>query len=99
MQLIVYIALIFAMVVPTMSFCTITTTTSCLVGRHIRRRHHSTNAPSRLHTTKYTAIYSSQRIMPLERPQDPTTFTDDDVHNQAQILREWMLGKKSIWRL
>ena len=94
MQLLVYIALIFAMVVlPTMSFCT---TTSCLVGRHIRQRHHSTNAPSRLHTTKHTAIYSSQRIMPLERPPDPTTFTDDDIHNQAQILREWMLGKKSI---
>jgi len=34
--------------------------------------------------------------MPLERPQDPTTFTDDDVHNQAQTLREWMRGKKSV---
>ena len=98
MQLIEYIALIFAiaMVVPTMSFCTITTTTSCLVGRHIRRRHHSTNVSPLRRTTKYTAIYSSQRIMPLERPQDPTTFTDDDVHNQAQTLRDWMRGKKSI---
>ena len=93
MQLIVYIALIFAMVVPTMSFCT-TTTTRCL--RHIRRRFHSTNVSPRPSTTKYTAIYSSQRIMPLERPPDPQTFTDDDVHNQAQILREWMRGKKSI---
>jgi len=96
MQVIPYIVLIFAMVVPTMSFCTITTTTRYLVGRHIRRRHHITNASSRRHTTKYTAIYSSQRIMPLERPQDPTTFTDDDVHNQAQTLREWMRGKKSV---
>ena len=93
MQLIVYIiALIFAMVVPTMSFST--TTTRCLVGRHVRRRHHSTNAPSR--RPKYSAIYSSQRIMPLERPPDPQTFTKDEVHNQAQILREWMRGKKSI---
>ena len=78
MQVIEYIALIFAMVVPTMSFCTITTTTRCLVGSHIRRRHHSTNASSRRHTTKYTAIYSSQRIMPLERPQDPITFTNEE---------------------
>jgi len=34
--------------------------------------------------------------MPLERPPDPQTFTNDEVHSQAQTLREWMRGKKSI---
>ena len=75
--------------------------------------HHAATTRASSHSPKYTAIYSSQRILPLERPPDPSSFSssnrkndnvnnDDDrnersyVENQAQILRHWMMDKKSI---
>ncbi|KAL9189120.1 hypothetical protein ACHAXT_011610 [Thalassiosira profunda] len=45
---------------------------------------------------KYTAIYSSQRILPLERPNDPSSLGKDDVKKQAKILRQWFDGKRSV---
>ena len=53
-------------------------------------------------------IYTHNRILPLERPPDPSSFLpsntecDDDeatsnyMHKQAAILHEWMRHKKSI---
>ena len=56
-----------------------------------------------------TVIYSSQRILPLERPPDPSLLAsqkskinDNDAsgftyaQNQARILWEWMKDKQSI---
>ena len=61
---------------------------------------------SRPASTKYTTVFSSHRILPLVRPPDPASFNSDDnkdddckqsyIQNQAQILREWMRGKKQI---
>lgn len=56
-----------------------------------------------------TIIYTHNRILPLERPPDPSSYlpsnteSDDDettsnyyMHKQATILHEWMRHKKSI---
>ena len=61
---------------------------------------------SRPASTKYTTVFSSHRILPLVRPPDPASYNNDNnkdddgkqsyVQNQAQILREWMRGKKQI---
>jgi NAD-dependent deacetylase sirtuin 4 len=54
-------------------------------------------SPASSRSTKYSAIYSSHRILPLERPQHPNDISEASyVKNQAEILRDWMSNKQSI---
>ena len=47
--------------------------------------------------TKYSSIYSSHNILPLERPSDPTSSYDSDsIHESAVLLQNWMRNKTSI---
>jgi len=76
----------------------------------IRALSSSSSSSSSSRPAKYTAIYSSQRILPLERPPDPYSFSSDEntnnkdldgerngyVKNQAQTLHDWMKRKQSI---
>lgn len=76
------------------------------VPRHLgafaaARRDASTGASRR--PAKYSTIYSSQRILPLERPPDPSSYSGNGdinevsyVQSQARLLRDWMKGKRSI---
>mmetsp|Transcript_36321 Transcript_36321/g.87645 ORF Transcript_36321/g.87645 Transcript_36321/m.87645 type:complete len:471 (-) Transcript_36321:203-1615(-) len=72
-------------------------------GTAFATRHATTRASSRT-AAKYLAIHSSHRILPLERPPDPSSLSSSviseeglsHVQNQTRILREWMRGKQSI---
>lgn len=48
----------------------------------------------------FSAIHSSHRILPLERPPDPSSFSSpyskDYVKEAAEILRTWMTNKTSV---
>ena len=47
--------------------------------------------------TKYSSIFSSHNILPLERPSDPTSSYDSDsIHESAMLLQNWMRNKTSI---
>ena len=47
-------------------------------------------------SAKHSAIHSSQRTLPLERPADPARHNASHVHRKARILREWMRDKQAI---
>lgn len=47
--------------------------------------------------TKYSSIFSSHNILPLERPSDPTSSYDSDsIHESVMLLQNWMRNKTSI---
>ncbi|KAL3786827.1 hypothetical protein ACHAW5_009232 [Stephanodiscus triporus] len=79
---------------------------------HANRNHGFRHIRSSSRPFECSAIHASQRILPLERPPDPSSFSspidnndvtpDYDVmgtgyvQNQTRILREWMRNKQSI---
>lgn len=67
----------------------------------VRRSATSREASSR--SSKYLAMFASQKNLPLDRPPDPSSFSsssDDNeasyVKQQALLLRNWMRHKQSI---
>ncbi|KAL3817844.1 hypothetical protein ACHAXA_004018 [Cyclostephanos tholiformis] len=85
------------------------TSSFCQANRHRRFRGRSSCYNHRPFAYS-TNIHASHRILPLERPPDPSYFSRNDtaaddndargpteyVRNQTRILREWMGEKRSI---
>lgn len=76
-------------------WCTAAFSTT-IISSCTKRAHAATSSSSSLPKSKYSELYSSHRILPLERPPDPASFASSDVQNQAKLLKEWMASKKSI---
>ena len=62
----------------------------------LRARTASTGNMSFSSRSKYSTIYSSHNILPLERPPDPSTHSDDTAYEAAMVLQNWMKNKTSI---
>jgi hypothetical protein len=48
---------------------------------------------------EFSTIYSSHNILPLERPPDPSSFSQacsNDKYQAALLLKQWMRNKTSV---